>query len=270
MTQRQTQVAGRTVVEDGPVDASPRQTVVLLHGWPDTLRLWDATVAALSGTHRCVRFTLPGYDAADAPGARTLVEVTELLHQVVRHAGGGQPVTLVLHDWGCFFGYHFINQHPELVARIVGIDIGDAGSAELRQSLNFKAKLGVVGYQLWLAAAWRVGGAFGDRMARKLATAMRVPTPSAEIRAAMGYPYWITWTGSHGSYKATRTLKPRVPMFFAYGKRKPFMFHSPSWADALAAQPHCKVEGYRAGHWVMLDARDAFHADLKAWLAQTA
>ena len=25
------------------------QTIVMIHGWPDTLRLWDAQVAALTG-----------------------------------------------------------------------------------------------------------------------------------------------------------------------------------------------------------------------------
>jgi pimeloyl-ACP methyl ester carboxylesterase len=272
LPQRQLTIAGRTVLEDGPVDGtvSSRDTVVLLHGWPDTLRLWDGTVAALAGNHRCLRFTMPGFDAADPPGAHTLAAVTDLLHQVVRHAGGGQPVTLVLHDWGCFFGYHFAQQHPELVARVVGIDIGDAASAELRRALSVKAKLAVLGYQGWLAAAWRIGGALGNRMARKMAQLMRVPTPAADIRAAMGYPYWIAWTGSHGGFRAVRTFRPGVPMFFAYGQRKPFMFHSPVWADAVAAQPHGKVQGYRAGHWVMLDAHDEFHADLTTWLAQTA
>ena len=38
---------------DGP------QTLLMLHGWPDTHRLWDATVDALKARHRCVRLTLP-------------------------------------------------------------------------------------------------------------------------------------------------------------------------------------------------------------------
>jgi len=263
-------LCGRPAQTDGPADASPRDTLVLVHGWPDTLRVWDGTVDALKTRYRCVRITLPGFDAADPPGAHTLEALTTLLHQVVLQAGAGQPVTLVLHDWGCFFGYHFAQQHPQLVARVVGIDIGDAGSAELRRSLGFKAKLGVLGYQLWLAAAWRIGPGLGDRMARRLAAAMRVPTPSAEIRASMGYPYWITWTGQHGSYRAVRTFRPAVPMFFAWGERKPFMFHSPAWRDALAALPGSQARGYRAGHWVMRDAADAFHADLRAWLDRTA
>lgn len=266
-------IAGRDIVIEGPANASPRQTLVLIHGWPDTLRLWDGTVAALAGRYRCVRFTLPGFDAADAPRARTLAEITELIHQVVRDAGGGAPVTLVLHDWGCLYGYHFANLHPELVARIAGVDIGDAMSRATRNSLGARAKAMVVFYQVWLALAWRLlplSRRLADGMARWMARLMHVRTAQAEIRAAMGYPYWITWTGTYGSHRAARTLQARWPVFFAYGERKPMMFHSPTWAAALATHPGCRVQGFRAGHWVMLDAKEPFHAALGDWLEATA
>ena len=37
-------------------------TIVMVHGWPDTYRLWDAQVDAFKAQYRCVRFTLPGFD----------------------------------------------------------------------------------------------------------------------------------------------------------------------------------------------------------------
>ena len=263
-------VAGVTVqIDEADDPAAVRGTVVLLHGWPDTAALWDATVAALQPQWRCVRFTLPGFGAGDAPGARTLDEVVEQLHQVVRFADGGRPVTLLLHDWGCLFGYHFLRRHPELVARLIGVDIGDAGSRAHRLELPLKGKLGIVGYQLWLALAWRIGGRLGDGMARRMARKMRVPAPPQQIRAQMGYPYWITWTGAHGSYRAVRPFRadePVQPMCFIYGQRKPFMFQSRAWMDALAARPGCRVLPMKTGHWVMLDAPQAFHAAVRDWL----
>jgi cis-3-alkyl-4-acyloxetan-2-one decarboxylase len=265
-------VAGREVTVEGHAGASPRDTLVMIHGWPDTQRVWDGTVAALADRWRCVRFTLPGFDAGDEPRAHSLADITELIHQVVRHAGGGAPVTLVLHDWGCLYGYHFANQHPELVARIVGVDIGDATSRAMRESLGAKAKAMVVFYQGWLALAWRVrplSRRLTDGMARWMARMMHVRTPQPEIRAAMGYPYWITWSGQHGSHRAMRTLQVRWPVLFAYGERKPLMFHSPVWATELAAQPGCRVLGFHAGHWVMLDAAAEFHAAVREWLEAT-
>lgn len=265
-------VAGREVVIEGPADATPRDTLVMIHGWPDTLAVWDGTVAALAGRIRCVRFTLPGFDAADEPRAHALDEITELVRQVVLRAGGGVPVTLLLHDWGCAYGYHFANRHPELVARIAGVDIGDATSRALRRSLSARALAMMVAYQTWLALAWRLVALhrpLADRMARAMARWMRVRTPPQAIRAAMGYPYWITWTGRHGSHRALRPPRGPWPLFFAYGERKPLMFHSPGWAAEVAARPGCRVQGFRAGHWVMLDAREAFHAALREWLGAT-
>jgi pimeloyl-ACP methyl ester carboxylesterase len=260
------------LVIEGPAAASPRDTVVMVHGWPDTLRLWDGTVAALADRYRCVRFTLPGFEAGDPRRATTLDEITALLHQVAHHAGGGQPVTLLLHDWGCLYGYHFAQRHPELVARIVGVDIGDARSRALRAALSARAKAMVIFYQWVLAIAWLAGGALpaiGDGMARWMARQMHVRTTPSDIRSAMGYPYWILWSGAHGGYRGMRTFKAQVPMFFAYGQRKPFMFHSPAWAEALAALPGNRVRGFNAGHWVMIDAKDEFHSELRNWLAAT-
>ncbi len=266
-------VAGVAVQIDEPADREPLDTVLLLHGWPDTAALWDGTVAALARQWRCVRFTLPGFAAGDAAGARTLAQVTELLHQVVRQTGGGTPVTLLLHDWGCLFGYHFMRLHPTLVSRVIGVDIGDAGSRAHRAELSGRAKLWILGYQLWLALAWRIGGGLGDQMARKLAKAMRVPAPPQQIRAQMGYPYWITWTGTHGSYRAAKPFRvtdPALPMLFVYGRRKPALFHSSAWVQALAARPGCRVVEMATGHWVMLAAPADFHAAVIDWLGPAA
>ena len=267
---RQETWAGTPVAIDEPTGRPALDTLVLLHGWPDSAALWDDTVAVLASRWRCVRYTLPGYAPGDVPAAHGLAQVVEQLHQVVLQAGGGRPVTLLLHDWGCLFGYHFMRLHPALVSRVIGVDIGDAGSRAHQGDLNLKAKLGVLGYQLWLALAWRIGGGLGDRMARKLAVAMHVPTPTQSIRAQMGYPYWITWTGAHGSYRAVKAFgadEPRVPMLFLYGRRKPFMFHSRAWAQALVTRPGCRVVEMNTGHWVMLNAPADFQAVVTDWLA---
>ena len=44
------------------VEGEGSETIVMVHGWPDTYRLWDDTVAHLKDRYRCVRFTLPGFD----------------------------------------------------------------------------------------------------------------------------------------------------------------------------------------------------------------
>jgi pimeloyl-ACP methyl ester carboxylesterase len=244
------------------------QTIVFVHGWPDTLRLWDRQVEALRASARCVRFTLPGFDAGQPRRACSLDEIVEVIRRVVERAGGGGPVTLLLHDWGCFFGYQFALRHPHLVGRIVGVDVGDAGSRRNLAELGLRAKAMIVAYQLWLAAAWRIGGRFGDRMARAMARLAGAPGDRASISAQMGYPYWVQWV--QRGFRQARPFTPACPMLFVYGRRKPFMFHSSAWAAEIAARPASRVLGFDCGHWVMVSRADEFNGAVAAWLQETA
>lgn len=51
---------------DVHVEGEGAETIIMVHGWPDTYRVWDAQVQGLKSRYRCVRFTLPGFDAAKA------------------------------------------------------------------------------------------------------------------------------------------------------------------------------------------------------------
>src|SRR5205085_1001213 len=146
-----------------------------------------------------------------------LEEMIEMLRKIVEEASPGRPVILMLHDWGCAFGYQLAMRHPSLVSRIVGVDIGDAGTKAHLQSLTAKAKVMVLAYQLWLAAAWRIGGPIGDWMTRWMAGLLRAPSDRRLIDSRMDYPYYIRWAKAHGSYRGMVRFEPKVPMFFAYG-----------------------------------------------------
>jgi cis-3-alkyl-4-acyloxetan-2-one decarboxylase len=251
------------------IEGQGPSTIVMLHGWPDSHSLWDSTVVALQARHRCVRFTLPGFDLAHPPRATSLAKMTELIDKIVDAVNPGQPVTLLLHDWGCIFGYEYAARQPARVARLVAVDIGDHNSGALARSLPGKAKLQVLGYQVWLALAWKLGSfspALADRMTRYMARALRCPTPAQSIGWQMNYPYAMQWFGLAGGFKATAKVNPQCPVLYIYGQRKPFMFHSPQWLEQLAARPGCKVQGFATGHWVMVQQSEAFNQCLNDWL----
>ena len=75
---------------DGP------DTLVMLHGWPDTLALWNDSVEALKDSHRCVRFTLPAFDAKQPVPPKSLLEMVAFIHEVIEQVSPQKPVTLVL------------------------------------------------------------------------------------------------------------------------------------------------------------------------------
>jgi pimeloyl-ACP methyl ester carboxylesterase len=237
------------------VEGAGPKTVVMIHGWPDTHRLWDSTADALKAHYRCVRFTLPGFEPGAAKRAYPFDELMELLRKSVEPFA---PVTLLLHDWGCLFGYQFAMRHPEMVERVIGVDIGDAGSRQHLAEIGASGKLKIIAYQVWLALAWLIGS---DAMARAMARFIRVPA-GREVRAQMGYPYAMRWFGVAGGFKGLRVFKPHCPMLFLYGERKPVMFHSRAWAESVGGR------AFPTGHWIMVQQPGEFNAVLLDWLAK--
>lgn len=251
------------------VEGAGPKAIVMIHGWPDTHRLWDAQVTALKDHYRCVRFTLPGFDLSQPKRAYSLDEVVETIRRVAAEACPGEQVSLLLHDWGCFFGYQFAMRHPQLVERVIGVDIGDAGSRRHRAELGAKGMLMVAAYQMWLALAWRIGGGIGNAMSRWMARVMRCPADPRSIGSQMGYPYALRWLGIAGGFRGLRTFDSHGPMLYLYGERKPFMFHSRAWIERVAARPGSRVLGFPTGHWVMIGRRREFNEALLSWLGET-
>ena len=79
----------------------------------------------------------------------------------------------------------------------------------------------------------------------------------------MNYPYAMRWLGVAGGLRGLKAFEPPGPMLYIYGERKPFMFHSRVWAARMQAV------GFPTGHWVMLQAPEAFNQAVLAWLAQS-
>jgi cis-3-alkyl-4-acyloxetan-2-one decarboxylase len=249
-------------------------TVVMVHGWPDTHRLWDSTVQALHDQYRCVCFTLPGFDLALGARATSVKEMSDVFAAIVDAVSPDAPVTLLLHDWGCIFGYEYAAQHASRVQRIIGVDIGDHNTSAFHRSLNGKAKRMIMGYQVWLAIAWQIGSrldgtigsAVGNWMTRWMARTIGCRTASATIGWQMNYPYAMQWFGLKGGFRGAARVKLQCPTLFIYGEKKPFMFHSPQWLAQLAQQPGCAAQGLPTGHWVMMQKSAEFNACVMRWL----
>ena len=261
-----------TVAVDGidvHVEGEGAETIVMVHGWPDTYRLWDAQVAFLRERYRCVRFTLPGFDIAKARRAYSIDEMAEFLRHVIEQVSPGRKVTLLLHDWGCLFGYQFYARYPNLVERIIGVDIGD--TRKLKESLSARGKFYITAYQWWLALAWRIGGRLGDRMALKMKRWLRSPSDERFIGSCMSYPYYLTWFGGAQSYRPQfRRFIPACPMLFVYAKRKPVMFHTEAWLEELQKRKENRVAAFDTGHWIMLQQPERFNETVSSWLSATA
>lgn len=255
------------------IEGDGSQTLVFLHGWPDSYRLWDSTVAALQSSYRCVRFNLPGFDLRHPVQAPSLAEVTASIKAVVDAVSPDAPVTLVLHDWGCTFGYEFMGRHPERVARVVAVDIGNHNHGAYLRSLSGVQKRAIFQYQSWLALAWFVGrylhASAGNWMTRFMARRVGCTAADSDLHWQKNYPYAMLWFGLQGGFKGSVRVDPKCPFFYIYGERKPYMFHSPEWLVARAKLPQNKVLAFATGHWIMLEQPAQFAACVRDWLQET-
>ena len=262
--------ASETISVDGVlvcVEGTGDETILMVHGWPDTHRLWDGTVAALADSYRCCRFTLPGYGANPGELGRPpdLPAILRLLLQIADALCPNGKLTLLLHDWGCVFGYQFYMHHPERVSRIIGVDIGD--THRLPSALPTMQVAGIFAYQFWLAVAWKIGGRAGDRMTRWLAVRMQAPGKPAAIHARMNWPYAQTWFGGDRSLRRQAVpFHPECPMLYIWAERKPFMFHSPGWPSQIERLRGGRAQSFDTSHWVMLDDPAGFNSLVRNWL----
>lgn len=247
---------------DGKEDG---KTIVFIQGWPDSAALWDESVAALAPTYRCVRVTLPNFDGGrSARWGYTTEEIIDALVALVRDAAKNGPVTLVLHDWGCYWGHPVHHRCPELVSRVVGLDI----SPHFKPSIG--GALGIIAYQSWLYWAFIFGGALGNWMTRRMAMLMHMPgAKTRPLTARMNYPYRNGFADVFSGHagKLTKGYWPTCPLLFLYGEKKPFALHSEKWIEYVKSVGG-EVGALPAGHWLMADP--TFVERLVRWLERTA
>ena len=102
-----------------------KSPIVLIAGHWLGAWAWDEVLEHLDQTN-AVALTLPGLDPEDpARTARTLDEQAEAVADVVTGLGG--PVTLVAHSGANFPVSLVLDQHPELIHRMVWVDSGPVG-----------------------------------------------------------------------------------------------------------------------------------------------
>jgi cis-3-alkyl-4-acyloxetan-2-one decarboxylase len=265
------QVLGTDVLVDGPAANAP--LILMLHGWPDTRELWHNQVGALSDRFRCARFTWPGFDPALGAQPRTLAEHVALVDAVIERLSPGKPVILCIHDWGCIFGQQYAAAHPTKVTKVIAMDIGDYNAGAYVKSLSVKAKLGALAYQVILALTWVLGYKLGlkgvaNAICRFMAKALHAPGAPESVHFGMSHPYAMTWFKTSGGFAGAATIKaPLHSTLYIYGLKKPFMFHSPRWLEAIAATPGSRAVPIKGGHWMMIRQAAEVNAEMKAWLA---
>ncbi len=108
-------------------DVGAGSAVVLLHGWPDTARLWRGVVPGLVGAgHRVIVPDLRGCGRSDRPDDVADYALGHLVDDVlgVLDAAGLERAHLVGHDWGAALAWAVALTHPERVRTLSALAVG--------------------------------------------------------------------------------------------------------------------------------------------------
>lgn len=115
--------AGLTYREALPA-GEPLGTLLCLHGWPESSRMWDPVLAAAAGAGwRALAPDLPGYGGSPVDRPATWTRMVDAVERF-RAALELEPVALCVHDWGGLIGLRWACDHPDAVRALVISDTG--------------------------------------------------------------------------------------------------------------------------------------------------
>jgi pimeloyl-ACP methyl ester carboxylesterase len=118
---RRTDVDGVSVFyrEAGSPDTP---TILLLHGFPSSSRMWEPLLTRLAGSFHLIAPDYPGFGHSDAPDpagfAYTFDHVAEIIGRFTEQLGLGR-YTLFMQDYGGPVGFRLATAHPARVRALI-------------------------------------------------------------------------------------------------------------------------------------------------------
>lgn len=268
-----------SLVEHAPLlaegEAARRDTLLLVHGFPDSPSMWAGTVDALrSAGYTCLVAALPGARGEAVPAAHSPAALAEALHEALLRRKVG-AVTLLTHDWGSAYGYLLAQAHPTSVRRLIALDVGGHFDALQQPAL---ALLAIIEYQAFLALAFVLGRPAGSLILHGMLATWRYPRAAEQPVTTSMCHHYLGFLRAElralparllGGQRPSIDYAPRVPVLFAYGAHKPFSFHSAVWLERVRASPGGQVVEMACGHWITHELPAQWHALLLRWLDET-
>jgi pimeloyl-ACP methyl ester carboxylesterase len=269
------------------------ETLVFLHGYPDTKELWEPILALLAPDHHLISYDLRGAGASSAPRGPAAYDLQRLgddLAAVIDALAPGRRVHLVGHDWGGIQGWEFVAE-PRFEDRIASFttiagpsleQVGEELRSQLRQGhlLRLAGQLRRSWYVVALCTpgvptlVWRgvLGRGWwarllvhGERV--RLSSGYPVPGLAATgVHLANIYRRNILWRATRGHLGPTRgPARTRVPVQLIVPAADHFI--SPSYyARAADRAPQLRRRAVPGSHW----APRAQPELLAGWIAEFA
>lgn len=261
--------------EGGNPDQQPRDTLLLVHGFPDSSALWDPTVAHLVKLgYRCLVVDLPASQGKLPTYDVTFEKVAKAIHDAVLHTGI-QKVSIIAHDLGVLYTLLLTSAYPEMVSRLVVLDVTAGARVTPADGLC------ILAYQLHFAVCYYLGNPLGSWGVRLAAFLLGYNArPLSELTADMVWPFPLLMVAifrkaflgkrkQEGAMQLSAKPCATIPTLFAYGTKKVFFFHDVPFLSAVRSSPSGKVEQFDSDHWFFYHLPQQWLQTLTTWLDQS-
>jgi pimeloyl-ACP methyl ester carboxylesterase len=266
----------------GPEDAP---VVLLLHGFPQTSRCWEAQIAALAGAgRRAVAVDQRGYSPGARPDAADAYAMAHLVDDVlgIVAALGADAVDLVGHDFGGSVAWTVAGHHPDRVRTLAIASTphplafvrayqaagGAARSSDQNRRSGYmrafrEAPRGEIEAQLLADGAAGLRQVFAGLPDASVDAHVRdLSEPGALVAA-------VDWYRAMSARASAAVPACTVPTLYAWSDRDPAIGRDAAVAtERHVTGPYRFVTLEGVGHWIPEEAASAFTALLLDHLGQ--
>jgi pimeloyl-ACP methyl ester carboxylesterase len=256
------------VVDEGSGD----DTVVLLHGFPDSSWMWRKQIPALTAAgFRVIAPDLRGFGESDKPQGVEAYSMHILVQDVngIMDALGVQRAHVVGHDWGASLAWAFAGTRPQRVDRLVVLTVGHP-RAFVRAMLTSSQ-----GLRAWYMGFFRLPGVSERVLSRNRFALFRKGFRSPDIdQEVEGLSRPGALTAGLNWYRANVrfTRRPRLPNVTAptmgiWGSKDVALTERQMRESGRFVDGAFRYERIEAGHWMMLSRSDEVNGLLLEFLS---
>ncbi|HXD30476.1 MAG TPA: alpha/beta hydrolase [Pyrinomonadaceae bacterium] len=265
---------------------SGNDLVILLHGFPEFWYSWRHQLPVIGEKFHAVAPDLRGYNLSDKPPRTEDYQIEALIEDVlglIRYFEQREAV-IIAHDWGAGLAWALAQRHPEVVKKLVALQVPPAKAWQVNFTLRqFLSSWYMFFFQLpgipeWWAKAndferfkkmYRETsfrpGAFSDEDLDRYIEALNQPNA---LTSALNYYRANVFRSLFDKKKrAAGDSRVRVPTLFIYGERDLAVLPSTvRGVNRFVDAPYRELRIPDSGHWVQNEAAEEVNAAIMDFL----
>ena len=248
--------------------------VLLLHGFPDTHRLWRNQIPVLvESGFLVIAPDLRGFGDSGKPRSARAYVMSQILDDLDRilDAAGAEDACVVGHDWGAVAAWAYAGNRPERTRKLTAVSVGHPKAFVRAWKKQFPRSWYAVAFQVPKLAELVFSA--GDRRVFKMLFSASPDWLDYETR--LSEPGALTagfnWYRANGRPQVmmSESRYPRIkaPTLGVIGSKEVLLTREQMEGSVDLVDGEWTFVELRAGHWVPLSRPDAFNDILLSFLA---